>query len=57
MQKAPKKALIIGGGIAGSALALFLKRADMEAEIYEARDTAEGYSLGFWAMGWPCSRN
>ncbi|MEO8956049.1 MAG: FAD-dependent monooxygenase [Ktedonobacteraceae bacterium] len=51
MQKAPKKALIIGGGIAGPALALFLKRAGIEAEIYEARETAEGYSLGLSGNG------
>lgn len=46
-----KKALIIGGGIAGSALALFLKRADIEAEIYEARETLEGYSLSLSCNG------
>ncbi|MDO3681110.1 FAD-dependent oxidoreductase [Paenibacillus ehimensis] len=40
-----KKALIIGGGIAGPALALFLKRAGIEAEIYEARTSSEGFSL------------
>ncbi len=51
MQKASKKALIIGGGIGGPALALFLKRAGIEAEIYEARETAEGYSLGLSGNG------
>ncbi|HLG64466.1 MAG TPA: FAD-dependent monooxygenase [Ktedonosporobacter sp.] len=40
-----EKALIIGGGIGGPALALFLKRAGIEAEIYEARAKPEGYSL------------
>jgi len=45
MQKHTKKALIIGGGIGGPALALFLKRAGIEAEIYEAREKPEGYSL------------
>ena len=51
MQKQTKKALIIGGGIAGPALALFLKRAGIEAEIYEARETPEGYSLGLSGNG------
>ncbi|WP_219639155.1 NAD(P)/FAD-dependent oxidoreductase [Cohnella sp. CFH 77786] len=40
-----KKTLIIGGGIAGPALALFLKRAGIDAEIYEARTSSEGFSL------------
>jgi 2-polyprenyl-6-methoxyphenol hydroxylase-like FAD-dependent oxidoreductase len=43
--KEKKRALIIGGGIAGPALALFLKRAGIEAEIYEARTASEGFSL------------
>lgn len=34
---APKKALIIGGGIAGPVAALFLKRAGFEPAIYEAQ--------------------
>ena len=45
MQKAPKKALIIGAGIGGTALALFIKRAGIESEIYEAREQPEGFSL------------
>ncbi|UUZ85105.1 hypothetical protein LJK88_16880 [Paenibacillus sp. P26] len=32
-------------GIAGPALALFLKRAGIDAEIYEARTASEGFSL------------
>ena len=37
-----KKALVIGCGIAGPAVALFLKRAGIDAEIYEARgETAQ----------------
>ncbi|GCE28897.1 FAD-dependent oxidoreductase [Dictyobacter alpinus] len=40
-----KKALIIGCGIAGPALALFLQRAGIDAEIYEARTKPDGYSL------------
>jgi 2-polyprenyl-6-methoxyphenol hydroxylase-like FAD-dependent oxidoreductase len=30
------KAIIVGGGIAGPVLALFLRRAGFEAEVYEA---------------------
>jgi len=51
MQKSQKKALIIGSGIAGPALSLFLKRAGIEAEIYEARETPEGYFLGLSGNG------
>ncbi|HEY6406396.1 MAG TPA: FAD-dependent monooxygenase, partial [Ktedonobacteraceae bacterium] len=51
MQKQQKKALIIGCGIAGPALALFLQRAGIEAEIYEARTTSEGYSLSLSCNG------
>lgn len=46
-----KKALIIGAGIAGPAVALFLKRAGIEAELYEARETPEGYSLSLSCNG------
>ena len=51
MQHLQKKALIIGDGIAGPALALFLKRVGIEAEIYEARETPDGYSLGLSGNG------
>ncbi len=51
MQKQQKKAIIIGAGIAGSALALFLKRAGIEAEIYEAREKPEGYALTLASNG------
>ena len=51
MQQSQKKALIIGNGIVGPALALFLKRASIEAEIYEARETPDGYSLGLSGNG------
>jgi 2-polyprenyl-6-methoxyphenol hydroxylase-like FAD-dependent oxidoreductase len=37
------KVIIIGGGIGGAVLALFLKRAGIEAEVYEARSEAEAY--------------
>ena len=37
----PKRAVIIGCGIAGPAVALFLKRAGIEAEIYEASELDE----------------
>ena len=51
MQKQQKKALIIGCGIAGPALALFLKRVGIQAEIYEARETAEGFALSLSGNG------
>lgn len=40
MQLSTKKALIIGCGIAGPAVALFLKRAGLDTEVYEARSAA-----------------
>ena len=43
MNQSRKKALIIGCGIAGPAMALFLQKAGIEAEIYEARDSALDY--------------
>jgi len=43
MNQSRKKALIIGCGIAGPAIALFLQRAGIEAEIYEARASAIDY--------------
>lgn len=46
-----KKALIVGCGIAGPAVALFLKRAGIEAEIYETRETPEGYALSLSCNG------
>ncbi len=36
-----EKVLIIGGGFAGTTLALFLKFAGIEAEIYEAREASD----------------
>jgi 2-polyprenyl-6-methoxyphenol hydroxylase-like FAD-dependent oxidoreductase len=48
------KAIIIGGGLGGAVLALFLKRVGIEAEIYEARseaDTYEGYFLNLAGNG------
>jgi 2-polyprenyl-6-methoxyphenol hydroxylase-like FAD-dependent oxidoreductase len=51
MQHIPKKALIIGCGLTGPALALFLKRAGIESEIYEARTTPEGYALSLASNG------
>jgi 2-polyprenyl-6-methoxyphenol hydroxylase-like FAD-dependent oxidoreductase len=50
-QSRVKKALIIGSGIAGPALALFLKRAGIESEIYEAREKPEGFSLSLSCNG------
>lgn len=46
-----KQALIIGGGIAGPAVALFLKQAGISSEIYEARATPEGYALSMSSNG------
>src|SRR5688500_1508493 len=49
-----RKALIIGGGVAGSALALFLQRAGIGADIFEARSAAEedaGYFLNLGPNG------
>ncbi|WP_067245627.1 FAD-dependent oxidoreductase [Microbacterium resistens] len=37
------KALIIGGGVAGPAAALFLRRAGWEAEIFEARPAPDAF--------------
>lgn len=51
MDAQKRKALIIGCGIAGPAVALFLKRAGIEAEIYEARETPEGYALSLSCNG------
>src|SRR5437667_5647537 len=51
MNEQKRKALIIGAGIAGPAVALFLKRAGFEAEIYEARKAPEGYALSLSSNG------
>src|SRR5437867_12726995 len=51
MNEQKKKALIIGCGIAGPAVALFLKRAGFEAEIFEARKTPEGFALSLSSNG------
>ena len=50
MNQSRKKALIIGCGIAGPAIALFLQRAGIEAEIYEARASAIDYGGLFLNM-------
>jgi 2-polyprenyl-6-methoxyphenol hydroxylase-like FAD-dependent oxidoreductase len=42
-----RKVLIIGGGVAGPALALFLKRAGMEPAIYEAGTQADNQAGAF----------
>lgn len=41
MNAPPRKALISGCGVAGSAVALFLKRAGLQVEVFEARSAAE----------------
>src|SRR5262245_23189247 len=43
-----KKALIVGGGIAGPVAAMFFKRAGIDAEIYEARDEID--NEGGWFL-------
>ncbi len=45
-----RKALIIGCGIAGPVVALFLQRAGIEAEIYEARAASTDYGGSFLNM-------
>jgi len=41
------KALIIGGGVAGSAAALFLQRAGWEVELFEQADRPDDYAGSF----------
>lgn len=52
--RAPRRALIIGGGVAGPATALFLKRAGFVAEVFEAQPesaTTEGSFLNIASNG------
>src|ERR1700761_5013143 len=46
MRPPPRKALIIGAGIAGPVAALFLKRAGIDAAVYEAWPYATGIGGG-----------
>jgi 2-polyprenyl-6-methoxyphenol hydroxylase-like FAD-dependent oxidoreductase len=50
MNRFTRKALIIGCGIAGPTVAMFLKRAGIEAEIYEARAESTDYGGNFLNM-------
>jgi 2-polyprenyl-6-methoxyphenol hydroxylase-like FAD-dependent oxidoreductase len=50
MNRAARKALIIGCGIAGPVVALFLQQAGIEAEIYEARAESPDYGGLFLNM-------
>ncbi len=50
MNKPARKALIIGCGVAGPVVALFLQQAGIEAEIYEARDASTDYGGSFLNM-------
>jgi 2-polyprenyl-6-methoxyphenol hydroxylase-like FAD-dependent oxidoreductase len=50
MNRPEEKALIIGCGIAGPVVALFLQRAGIEAEIYEARAASTDYGGNFLNM-------
>lgn len=47
MSSPNQKALIIGGGIAGPVVALFLKRAGIASAIYEARSEDNSYTGAF----------
>src|SRR4030095_11608424 len=42
----PRKVLIIGGGVAGPALALFLRKAGISCALYEAHPFVEGVGGG-----------
>jgi 2-polyprenyl-6-methoxyphenol hydroxylase-like FAD-dependent oxidoreductase len=46
MTQRPRKALIIGAGIAGPVTAIFLKRAGIDAEVYEAWPYSTGIGGG-----------
>ena len=46
MAQHPRKALIIGAGIAGAAAAIFLRRAGFDAELFEAFPYSAGISGG-----------
>lgn len=50
MNRAARKGLIIGCGVAGPVVALFLQRAGIEAQIYEARDASTDYGGLFLNM-------
>lgn len=47
------KVLIVGGGIADLALALFLERDDVEVEIIDKAETwgRAGYGISLWTNG------
>src|SRR4030081_1640494 len=46
MTQRPRKALIIGAGIAGPVTAIFLKKAGIDAEVYEAWPYSTGIGGG-----------
>src|SRR6516164_607585 len=50
MNRPGRKALIIGCGIAGPVVAMFLQRAGIEAEIFEARTESTDYGGSFLNM-------
>src|SRR5438876_443244 len=50
MNRQKRKALIIGCGVAGPVVALFLQRAGIDAEIYEARAESTDYGGSFLNM-------
>lgn len=54
MQKFPMNILIVGGGIAGLSLALFLKKAGISPVVVEQAPAlrTEGYMIDFFGSGW-----
>ena len=56
MTQRPRKALIIGAGIAGPVTAIFLQQAGIDAEVYEAWPSAAACrSRRTACMCWPSS--
>ena len=49
-----KKIHILGGGVAGSALAYFLSEYDFEVNLYEKRDHLGGLSRSVWIEKYKC---
>lgn len=54
MKTTQKKALIIGGGIAGPVVAMFFKRAGIEADIFEAQTAPDDFAGVFLTVASSC---